>query len=285
MKKWLLSLIILSIAILGAACGTDATNSDKEKTSEKQEKVQKKETAKKEATSEAEKEDADTNTTSDDGKDNSEADKPAADENQDQSQNKDASENSNDAAKQTIAAPQIDKSAFSVSNVLPITGGQVTTVSGNYSPSFIKDFNSLVIRINQYKVERVQNPTKEIDVYSPESYMKHGGYVVTLDVSIFNKTTKDITYKAEQINLVGKSKSTGGSLDNFIPNKYHLAGSAADPYVFSPGKTAEGFITYMMDDAKYADFKASPSVAVPSPGQFDASLPKSEAAVATLTLN
>lgn len=286
MKKWLLSIIILCIAVLGAACGT---NSDKDKSSEKAEEVQKKETAQKETKSDTEKEDADTNTTSDDGKDSSKADKPAADENQDQSQNKDTSENSNgdtsETTKQTIAAPQISKAAFSTSNVLPITGGEVTTVYGNYSPSFIKDFNSLVVRINQYKVERVQNPTKEMDVYSPESYMKKGGYVVTLDVSIFNKTTKNITYKAEQINLVGKSKSTGGSLDNFIPNNYHLTGSTADPYVFSPGKTAEGFITYMMDDTKYADFKASPSVAVPSPGVFDASLPKTEAAVATLPIN
>ncbi|SQC64993.1 Uncharacterised protein [Listeria fleischmannii subsp. fleischmannii] len=64
-------------------------------------------------------------------------------------------------------------------------------------------------------------------------------------------------YKAEEISLVGASKSTGGSLDNFVPSNYHLTGSTADSYVFSPGKTVEGYITYMMDDAKYEDFKAN----------------------------
>lgn len=292
MKKWLVSLIIISIAVLAAACGADSANSDsdKTKTNDKQETTKKKESSKEEESkkeeAKPESKDENANTTSENKEEKIEPEKPASDEKQSQAEapSEKATEPAKPAVK-TISGPQISKATFQTSNVLPITGGQVETVSGNYNPSFIKGFNSLVVRVNQYKVERVQNPTKEIDVYSPESYMQNGGYVVTLDVSIFNETTKNIMYKAEQISLVGASKSTGGSLDNFVPSNYHLTGSTADPYVFSPGKTVEGYITYMMDDAKYEDFKAKPSIAVPSPSKFDASVPKNDAAISSLSLN
>ncbi|SQC64994.1 Uncharacterised protein [Listeria fleischmannii subsp. fleischmannii] len=206
MKKWLVSLIIISIAVLAAACGADSANSDsdKAKTNDKQESTKKKESSKEEESkkeeAKSEPKDENANTTSENKEEKTETEKPASDEKQSQAEapSKKATEPAKPAVK-TIAGPQISKATFQTSNVLPVTGGQVENVSGNYNPSFIKDFNSLVIRVNQYKVERVQNPTKEIDVYSPESYMQNGGYVVTLDVSILMKQQKTLCIKPKKL--------------------------------------------------------------------------------------
>ncbi|EUJ33075.1 hypothetical protein MFLO_05760 [Listeria floridensis FSL S10-1187] len=285
MKKWMSAIMILMVAILVAACGSDKSAEKETKTEPKQEQKAKKE--EKQTTEKKTEEDTAANS---EGKQTetpkTEEPKSDASESKQDSSTASSEKKAESSTKQTpkaqIAAPAISKAAFSTSNVAPVTGGKVTTVYGNYSSSFIKDFGSLTIRVNQYKVEKVENPTKTISVYSPESYMQKGGYVITLYFSIFNQTKQNLTYKPEQISLAGNSTVTGGSLDNFVPAKYHIKGSASDPYVFAPEKTAEGFVTYMLDEAKFQDLKANPRIAVPNPSKMDNKAVKGDDAVASI---
>ncbi|EAE3522111.1 DUF5068 domain-containing protein, partial [Listeria monocytogenes] len=143
------------------------------------------------------------------------------------------------------------------------------------SKSFQKDFEALTLFINQYKVEHVINPTKEVSASNPESYLANkNGYVITLDISIKNNSKKDKMYKADQISLLGASKSVGGSLDNFTPSGFHLIGSSSDPYNFTAGKTARGLLTFTMDEATYNDLAKDSQIGVPDPSRFDSSSTK-----------
>lgn len=285
MKKWLSAIMILMVALFVVACGSDKS-ADKEKSNEKkqEQKAEKKDKKTKEKGDEEQSNTAKSNEEKADdssSKNNDTKAKNDANKSKESTNTNESKSGSKTTAKPTIAAPQISKSAFSVSNVEPITGGKVTTVYGSYAPTFIKDFGSLTIRVNQYKVEKVENPTKEINQYSPESSIQKGGYVVTIDFSIFNQTNQNLTYKPEQISLAGNSSVTGGSLDNFVPAKYKIKGSASDPYVFSPGKTAEGFVTYILDEAKFEDLKSNPRLAVPNPSKMDNKAVKGDDEIAT----
>ncbi|MBC1520663.1 DUF5068 domain-containing protein [Listeria aquatica] len=285
MKKWLSAMMILMVALFVVACGSDkSADKEKKEESKQEQKAEKKDKKPKEKSDEKESSTAKSNEEkANDSSSESKDTTTKEDTNKSEpSTNKNESKSSKQTpAKQTIAAPQISKSAFMVSNVEPITGGKVTTVYGSYSPTFIKDFGSLTIRVNQYKVEKVEKPTKKIDQYSPESSIQNGGYVVTIDFSIFNQTNENLTYKPEQISLAGNSSVTGGSLDNFVPAKYKIKGSTSDPYVFAPGKTAEGFVTYILDDAKFEDLKSNPRLAVPNPSKMDNKAVKGDDEIAT----
>lgn len=99
-------------------------------------------------------------------------------------------------------------SGFKVSTVESILGGDVTTTYLSSSKSFQKDFEALTLFINQYKVEHVINPTKEVSASNPESYLANkNGYVITLDISIKNNSKKIRCIKQiklvclEQVNL------------------------------------------------------------------------------------
>ncbi|WP_099223121.1 DUF5068 domain-containing protein [Listeria costaricensis] len=273
MKKWWMFALILSLAVFAAACGSE----DKEKADDAKQEVSKK--AEKKTTKEESQVDSATSEDSTASSTQQDSTKDTADSNAqpsgDSSASSDEKTNSdtNQDGTATSGTFSLSTTGFQVSNVLPVTGGTVKTTYLSSSPSFVKDFDNLVITVNQYKVESVQGATKQIDAADPTSFLQNqDGYVVTLDVSIKNKTGQDITYKPDMINLVGASELTGGSLDNFVPSSYHLIGSEADPYVFTAGKTARGLLTFMMNNSKFEDLAKNSRIAVPSPSKIDANL-------------
>ncbi|MBC2127226.1 DUF5068 domain-containing protein [Listeria marthii] len=162
---------------------------------------------------------------------------------------------------------------FKTSNVSSVLGGTVTTTYLSSSPSFEKIFEYLTIEVNQYKVEHVVGANKSVSASNPESYLANkNGYVITLDLSIKNTSSKDKMYKADQITLVGANEFVGGSLDNFVPSNFHLIGSKADPNIFTAGKTARGLLTFTMTEDVYNDLAADSKIGVPNPDKFDASV-------------
>lgn len=275
MKKWITIISIVSILALLGACGNDE-NTEKEKV----DKTTTDTTAKKAKSTPKE-----TNETADTKK-NETADKATTtDSNETKTtvpkENKKASAPTNssktEAPKSTTPkeAFSLSASGFKVSNVQPVLGGEVTTTYLSSSKSFQKDFESLTLSINQYKVEHVVGANKEVSTSNPESYLANkNGYVITLDISIKNRATTDKMYKADQISLLGSSKSVGGSLDNFVPSSFHLSGSSADPYNFSAGKTARGLLTFTMDEETYNNIAKNSQIGVPDPSRFDSSSTK-----------
>ncbi|MBC1968920.1 DUF5068 domain-containing protein [Listeria sp. FSL L7-0233] len=167
----------------------------------------------------------------------------------------------------------LSATGFKTSNVSSVLGGTVTTTYLSSSPSFEKIFEYLTIEVNQYKVEHVVGANKSVSASNPESYLANkNGYVITLDLSIKNTSSKDKMYKADQITLVGANEFVGGSLDNFVPSNFHLIGSKADPNIFTAGKTARGLLTFTMTEDVYNDLAADSKIGVPNPDKFDASV-------------
>lgn len=178
-----------------------------------------------------------------------------------------------DSSKTTKGAFSLSPEGFKVSNVAPILGGNVTNIYVNSDASFVKIFRNLTITINQVKAEKLTAPTKKAPASDPQSYLNgKNGYVVTLDVSIQNRSNKDVIYKANEISLMNASKSVGGSLDNFVPDAYKLVGSKKDPFVFAPHKTARGLVTFTMDEATYDSIKNNTKIGVLNPDDFDNTL-------------
>ncbi|EAD8910916.1 DUF5068 domain-containing protein [Listeria monocytogenes] len=272
MKKWMVIISIISLVALLGACGNNDNEKDQEDKSTTDSTTKKAKSSSNESNKAAETKENDTNdkaATTDKGISN-----PTKEE-------KDTSTTTDTPKKETPKSPakteafSFSPSGFKVSTVESILGGDVTTTYLSSSKSFQKDFEALTLFINQYKVEHVINPTKEVSASNPESYLANkNGYVITLDISIKNNSKKDKMYKADQISLLGASKSVGGSLDNFIPSGFHLIGSSSDPYNFTAGKTARGLLTFTMDEATYNDLAKDSQIGVPDPSRFDSSSTK-----------
>ncbi|EAC7333409.1 DUF5068 domain-containing protein [Listeria monocytogenes] len=272
MKKWMVIISIISLVALLGACGNNDNEKDQVDKSTTDSTTKKAKTSSNESNKAAETKENDTNdkaATTDKGSSN-----PTKEE-------KDTSTTTDTPKKETPKSPAKTKafsfspSGFKVSTAESILGGDVTTTYLSSSRSFQKDFEALTLFINQYKVEHVVNSTKEVSASNPESYLANkNGYVITLDISIKNNSKKDKMYKADQISLLGASKSIGGSLDNFIPSGFHLIGSSSDPYNFTAGKTARGLLTFTMDEATYNDLAKDSQIGVPDPSRFDSSSTK-----------
>ncbi|EAH4443132.1 DUF5068 domain-containing protein [Listeria innocua] len=188
--------------------------------------------------------------------------------------------NSTESNTNTPSTPafSLSTSGFKTSNVASVLGGTVTTTYLSSSPSFQKIFQNLTIDVNQYKVEHVVGANKSVSASNPESYLANkNGYVITLDISIKNTSSKDKMYKADQITLVGANEFVGGSLDNFVPSNFHLIGSKSDPNNFAAGKTARGLLTFTMTEAVYNDLAADSKLGVPNPDKFDSTVPEEKA--------
>lgn len=284
LKKYgAISLLIIAMLALAACGNTDKTekNTDKEKTAKTEEsqktkektkeKIQKKATEKKEEnTSEKateKKESANKSSNQQASKKENSTNKQTSKKEKTTKKNTPTNKSSNTTQKAKFS---LSSNGFKVSNVEPILGGNVSNVYLDNKASFIKIFRNLTIKINQTKVEKILSPTKKVAASDPESYLNgKDGYVVTLDVSIQNRSSKDVIYKANQISLMNGSKSVGGSLDNFVPSSYMLSGSSKDPFVFAPHKTARGLITYTMDAATYNSIKNNTKIGVINPDSFD----------------
>ncbi|ACK39907.1 DUF5068 domain-containing protein [Listeria monocytogenes] len=196
---------------------------------------------------------------------------------------KNAPAKSNSSATDKSSSPatpafSLSTSGFKTSNVSSVLGGTVTTTYLSSSPSFEKIFENLTIEVNQYKVEHVVGANKAVSASNPESYLANkNGYVITLDISVKNTSSKDKMYKADQITLIGANEFVGGSLDNFVPSNFHLIGSKADPNIFTAGKTARGLLTFTMTESVYNDLAADSKIGVPNPDKFDASVSEAKA--------
>ncbi|EAD7657157.1 DUF5068 domain-containing protein [Listeria monocytogenes] len=271
MKKWMVIISIISLVALLGACGNNDNEKDQEDKSTTDSTTKKAKSSSNESNKAAETKENDTNdkaATTDKGSSN-----PTKEEKDTSTTDTPKKETPKSPAK--TEAFSFSPSGFKVSTVESILGGDVTTTYLSSSKSFQKDFEALTLFINQYKVEHVINPTKEVSASNPESYLANkNGYVITLDISIKNNSKKDKMYKADQISLLGASKSVGGSLDNFIPSGFHLIGSSSDPYNFTAGKTARGLLTFTMDEATYNDLAKDSQIGVPDPSRFDSSSTK-----------
>ncbi|ELU8148746.1 DUF5068 domain-containing protein [Listeria monocytogenes] len=172
----------------------------------------------------------------------------------------------NTEKKAVPATSSISQTTFNQSTTLPITGGNVTTVYNSTSPKMFF-FGPLNVTISKYKVESVVSSDKQIDAYSPESYLgRRDGYVVTLDVIIQNTTNSTVSYKADHISLNGKGISKGGSLENFIPVDKQLNHTSA---VFPKMAKQEGYITYMLNNEDYEKLKEDTTITANNPNDFN----------------
>lgn len=271
MKKWMVIISIISLVILLGACGKDDNEKKQAEKTTTESTTEKPESSSKETNKATETKKKDTTDSSDKAAttDDKESTAPK-EEKKETSKSTDTKTQEKPKSPAKTEAFSFLTSGFKVSTVKSILGGDVTTTYLSSSKSFQKDFEALTFFINQYKVEHVVNSTKEVSASSPESYLANkNGYVVTLDISIKNNSTKDKMYKADQISLLGASKSVGGSLDNFVPSDFHLSGSSSDPYNFTAGKTARGLLTFTMDEATYNDLAKDSQIGVPDPSRFD----------------
>lgn len=288
MKKWIIIFTVLIILLVsGVVIGVYANSSntdakpDKAKTSTT--------TNKPKSTTKEEKKPADTATDKKDSSNETSKDTVTDDkgvvtkgssdvEKNAPAKNSTGSKEQNKSETPTTPTFSLSTSGFKTSNVAPVLGGNVTTTYLSSTPSFQKIFQNLTIEINQYKVEHVVNADKNVSASNPESFLANkNGYVITLDISIKNTSTKDKMYKADQISLVGANEFAGGSLDNFVPSNYHLIGSKSDPYNFTAGKTARGLLTFTMTEDVYNDIASNPKIGVPNPDKFDSTISQDKA--------
>ncbi|AIS62318.1 MULTISPECIES: DUF5068 domain-containing protein [Listeria] len=167
---------------------------------------------------------------------------------------------------QTAAVSSISLSEFNESATSPITGGEVTTVYTGTNPKYAF-FGPLNITISKYKVESVAGSDKQIDAYSPESYLgRRDGYVITLDVIVENTTNSTITYKTDRMSLTGKDISKGASKENFIPTERILNNSSDE---FPSMTKKEGYISYMLNQEDYDKLKQSTKLTANNPNDFN----------------
>ncbi|EAE8347214.1 DUF5068 domain-containing protein [Listeria monocytogenes] len=280
MKKRIIILAVLVVLLIGGvvigvyASGNSAKDDNENKTTAKKATstpkkttdTEKKETTTKEATTKD-------SVTDDKGvvtKGSSDVDKNAPAKNNSSATDKNSSS--------ATPAFSLSSTGFKTSNVSSVLGGTVTTTYLSSAPSFEKIFENLTIEVNQYKVEHVVGANKAVSASNPESYLANkNGYVITLDISVKNTSSKDKMYKADQITLIGANEFVGGSLDNFVPSNFHLIGSKADPNIFTAGKTARGLLTFTMTEAVYNDLATDSKIGVPNPDKFDASVSEAKA--------
>lgn len=267
MKKISLIMLVIGLSIL-TACGT--SDNDK-KVEEKETEVAKKETNKesnkKAADDTAEKDQEQTNkTTEQEQTDKAEENSSADDQTTSDEENKTETEKETETTPPKAATSAISQSEFAESATLPITGGTVTTVYTGTNPQQAF-FGPLNITISKYKVESVVGSDKQIDAYSPESYLgRRDGYVITLDVIIENTTNATIDYKADRMLLNGKNISNGGSKENFVPNDKMLNNSSDE---FPSMSKKEGYITYMLNQEDFDKLKQSTTLTVSNPNEYN----------------
>ncbi|WP_163652476.1 DUF5068 domain-containing protein [Listeria sp. PSOL-1] len=273
MKKVSLVSLLLLLSLFAVACGNKSEDKSKSSSESTPKESQKNEQNSNKDSDESKKEEQKSST------DNSQEEQKQADsKNNKTNDSADANQTNEDnkAAKQKAATSfSLSTEGFKVSNLLPVVGGTVRTAYLNSTPALKKDFGNLVFEINQYKVEHVKNATKQVPQTTPESYLaKREGYLVTIDLTVKNKTSKNIMYKPDMINIKSATQSAGGSMDNFVPSAFHLSGSK-DPYQFLAGKSTRGLVTYMLDVPKYNALKKETKIVLPNPNSIDSNSPKS----------
>ncbi|HAO6431597.1 TPA: DUF5068 domain-containing protein [Listeria monocytogenes] len=259
MKKLNLIFLILGISLLTACGGGNEDKADKkeQKETSKNTEIEKNNSKK---TNSKEKTDKSTEKAQEKTEDTSEKnEQPNKEETPQKAEN-------NTEKKAVPATSSISQTTFNQSTTLPITGGNVTTVYNSTSPKMFF-FGPLNVTISKYKVESVVGSDKQIDAYSPESYLgRRDGYVVTLDVIIQNTTNSTVSYKADHISLNGKGISKGGSLENFIPVDKQLNHTSA---VFPKMAKQEGYITYMLNNEDYEKLKEDTTITANNPNDFN----------------
>ncbi|EBF5115169.1 DUF5068 domain-containing protein [Listeria monocytogenes] len=259
MKKLNLIFLILGISLLTACGGGNEDKADKkeQKETSKNTEIEKSNSKK---TNSKEKTDKSTEKVQEKTEDTSEKnEQPNKEETPQKAEN-------NTEKKAVPATSSISQTTFNQSTTLPITGGNVTTVYNSTSPKMFF-FGPLNVTISKYKVESVVGSDKQIDAYSPESYLgRRDGYVVTLDVIIQNTTNSTVSYKADHISLNGKGLSKGGSLENFIPVDKQLNHTSA---VFPKMAKQEGYITYMLNNEDYEKLKEDTTITANNPNDFN----------------
>ncbi|EAC9076980.1 DUF5068 domain-containing protein [Listeria monocytogenes] len=259
MKKLNLIFLILGISLLTACGGGNEDKADKkeQKETSKNTEIEKNNSKK---TNSKEKTDKSTEKVQEKTEDTSEKNEQPNKEETPQKAEK------NTEKKAVPATSSISQTTFNQSTTLPITGGNVTTVFNSTSPKMFF-FGPLNVTISKYKVESVVGSDKQIDAYSPESYLgRRDGYVVTLDVIIQNTTNSTVSYKADHIALNGKGISKGGSLENFIPVDKQLNHTSA---VFPKMAKQEGYITYMLNNEDYEKLKEDTTITANNPDDFN----------------
>lgn len=258
-KKLNLIFLILGISLLTACGGGNEDKADKkeQKETSKNTEIEKNNSKK---TNSKEKTDKSTEKAQEKTEDTSEKnEQPNKEETPQKAEN-------NTEKKAVPATSSISQTTFNQSTTLPITGGNVTTVYNSTSPKMFF-FGPLNVTISKYKVESVVGSDKQIDAYSPESYLgRRDGYVVTLDVIIQNTTNSTVSYKADHISLNGKGISKGGSLENFIPVDKQLNHTSA---VFPKMAKQEGYITYMLNNEDYEKLKEDTTITANNPNDFN----------------
>lgn len=258
-KKLNLIFLILGISLLTACGGGNEDKADKkeQKETSKNTEIEKSNSKK---TNSKEKTDKSTEKVQEKTEDTSEKnEQPNKEETPQKAEN-------NTEKKAVPATSSISQTTFNQSTTLPITGGNVTTVYNSTSPKMFF-FGPLNVTISKYKVESVVGSDKQIDAYSPESYLgRRDGYVVTLDVIIQNTTNSTVSYKADHISLNGKGLSKGGSLENFIPVDKQLNHTSA---VFPKMAKQEGYITYMLNNEDYEKLKEDTTITANNPNDFN----------------
>lgn len=258
-KKLNLIFLILGISLLTACGGGNEDKADKkeQKETSKNTEIEKNNSKK---TNSKEKTDKSTEKAQEKTEDTSEKNEQSNKEETPQKAEK------NTEKKAVPATSSISQTTFNQSTTLPITGGNVTTVYNSTSPKMFF-FGPLNVTISKYKVESVVGSDKQIDAYSPESYLgRRDGYVVTLDVIIQNTTNSTVSYKADHISLNGKGISKGGSLENFIPVDKQLNHTSA---VFPKMAKQEGYITYMLNNEDYEKLKEDTTITANNPNDFN----------------
>lgn len=262
-KKLNLIFLILGISLLTACGGGNEDKADKkeQKETSKNTEIEKNNSKK---TNSKEKTDKSTEKAQEKTEDTSEKnEQPNKEETPQKAEN---NTEKNTEKKAVPATSSISQTTFNQSTTLPITGGNVTTVYNSTSPKMFF-FGPLNVTISKYKVESVVGSDKQIDAYSPESYLgRRDGYVVTLDVIIQNTTNSTVSYKADHISLNGKGISKGGSLDNFIPVDKQLNHTSA---VFPKMAKQEGYITYMLNNEDYEKLKEDTTITANNPNDFN----------------
>lgn len=263
MKKISVIFLVLGVCLL-TACGTD---DNEKKANQKETEVAKKETNdksnKKAADQTTEKEPDQIDKTKE--KEQTQTDKSTEKKSEEDNNETDAAKES-EAVKPTAATSTISLNEFNESATLPITGGVVTTVFTGTNPK-IAVFGPLNITISKYRVESVVGSDKEIDAYSPESYLgRRDGYVITLDVIVENTTNSTIVYKTDHTLLNGTGISKGASKENFIPND-KILNNSSDEFLGKSKK--EGYITYMLNQEDFDKLKQSTTLTANNPNDFN----------------
>lgn len=226
-KKKLSAVILSAFLLVLSACGSEEkATGDKKESKEETEIVE----AKAEAPEKKETE--------------KEADKEADKEQEEEKKKESAQANENE-----IMNPGIAKESE----------GDVEVVYTNTEPNISHDMEGFMVSVDKYQIVSVKNMHKSVTIPFDD---EPDGYVITAQVTIENKTDKDLFFPYSSIAIQSKDQfDIASATRTFINEEDRINPKLETPgsSKYAAGEKVSGFLTFLYTNAEFADLEQANS--------------------------